>query len=913
MVEPGSREVRHGESGPMQGRAVGRYLVRAGLGKGSQGEVYLGWDGKLKRYVAIKRLAPALRVDPVFRRRFQKEAEQTSRFADGHIAAIYDLIEQDEDIFLVMEYIDGETLRRRMERPLSLAELLSIASQCAEGLAAAEQHRIVHCDIKPENVMLTKAGQVKILDFGVAKRLPRGDSDSTDDIGKLTGGTPAYMAPEVLQGNNATSGSDVFSLGVVLYEALTGMHPFRAGNFFQTSHNILQVTPAAMSQRNPQVPPALEAVVQQMLAKDPAKRYGGAQDLLRDLRAVQLAAGEGKQPVPTPAGPVAGDTTTAGTADTTVVVTAGSEESSAEGRAADPASTRRTTARRRSGWVKPTVAAMLLAAAGAVWHWWPVHRPEAMHLAILPLSPCADDAGSRAFCDGLIETLNAKVTAVGSAGQARHGGEAAPAGASASRQVDVVPSHEIQSNKIVTAEQAQSEFGVSHVLEGSLQRADGMVRINWSLVDATTRRQIRSDTITESASDTFALQDKVVASVLKLVDLSQPDVGSSPVPYGTLKPEAYDLYLRGLGYLQELDRPDSLTSAVVTFRRALEVDPSYAQAYAGLGLTYWHQFTERQNTELARKALDACNHAIALAPALPEALVCIATVYNGTGKYDEAAKTLEDALRIEPANTEAMAQLARNYMKTGKLKEAEERYKRALQMHPQYWLGYGHLGNFYYQQGRYEDAAKEYQQVIDLAPRNVTGYSNLGAMRIQQGRYAEAEAEFQKAFAIRPDADAFSNLGIIYFYQGKFGEAAKAYARAAELEPKVFEYPGNLGEALYWVPKRGEAAPYLLKALALAQEQRKVNPKDPDPISAAATYQAMLGQNAAAMALVRRAQSFPSKDWDPEINVRLAKACALSGELQLARDFMKSALQHGYPPTSLSNDPALAGLATQMQ
>ncbi len=866
MVKPLPIADAVAEADALIGSAVGRYEVRESIGKGSQGEVYLGFDGKLKRNVAIKRLAPALRADPTFRKRFLREAEQTSRFSDGHIAAIYDLIEQGDDIFLVMEFIDGETLRRRMERPLPLAEFLSIASQCAEGLSAAEQHSIVHCDIKPENIMLTRSGQVKILDFGVAKRLPRADSESTQDLSKLSGGTPAYMAPEVLQEGEATSASDVFSLGVVFYEALTGTHPFRASNFFKTSHNILQVTPPAISAHNPQVPSALVTVVDRMLAKDSQQRYHGAQDLLRDLHSLQLASMDGLRPLP-------------------AQIAFTQEEA-----------TGLQASRRISSFWKLGAVAALLVAGVAAWRFWPTHAQPVMHLAILPLSPCADDGGSRAFCDGITATLNAKVTQIGNA-----------------EKLDVVPASEIVSSKVATLEQAQSQFGVSHVLQGSLQRSGNTVRINWSLVDANTRTQIRSGTITESSSDTFAVQDQVVASVLKLLDLSQPAPASAQISYGTNQPQAYEFYLRGIGFLNQFDNPDKATNAALAFNSALDSDPNFALAYAGLGRAFWLQFQQRQDSVMAGKALDACKRAVALGPQFSSGLVCLATVYNGTGKSKEAIEMLRRALEIEPANSDALTQLALAYTRTGDLKDAEASYLRTIEMHPQDPLAHAWLGGFYYKQARYEDAAREYNRVNELDRRNTSAYNSLAGIRIQQGLYEAAIEAANHSIAIRPSPNAFSNLGVAYFYQGKFAEAAQAYQKASAISPK-FQYPGNIGEALYWIPdRRAESIPFLQSALEHSQALMRVNASDPDPISAAATYQAFLGHTAAALDLVRRTRALPSDKWDPEYSVRLAKASALSGDPKQALELLKVAIQQGYPMSSVRNDPAISVLAPQLQ
>jgi tetratricopeptide (TPR) repeat protein/tRNA A-37 threonylcarbamoyl transferase component Bud32 len=284
-LQPLTNPDRAAES--LSGTTIGRFVIGDRLGKGGMGEVYLAQDTKLKRQVALKRLAPSLRADALYRRRFQEEAERASRFSDAHVAALYDVLEDNGEMFLVMEYIEGENLRQRLRRPLTLEQFFDIALQSAEALAAAHERGIVHCDIKPENIMLTSAGQVKILDFGVAKHLPRSDQSSTVDRTGSVGGTPAYMSPEVLLEKIPDGRADVFSLGVVFYEALTGHHPFLASSFVATTDRIRGETPAPIRIFNSHVPDGLEALVSKAMAKEPGQRYASARELLQDLRLVQ--------------------------------------------------------------------------------------------------------------------------------------------------------------------------------------------------------------------------------------------------------------------------------------------------------------------------------------------------------------------------------------------------------------------------------------------------------------------------------------------------------------------------------------------------------------------------------------------------------------------------------------------------
>lgn len=270
----------------LSGRSVGRFVIRSKLGAGGMGEVYYAEDPQLKRPVALKRVSNKLGSDPEARQHILREAQRACALKSEHIASVYDVVEDLGELFLVMEYVEGETLRQRLRRPMTLEQFFEIATQCAEALIAAHEHGIVHCDIKPENIMLTPAGQVKILDFGIAKHLPRSAQSSTLDSIRV-GGTPAYMAPEVLLEELPDTRTDIFSLGIVFYEMLTLKNPFFTNSFVATSERILHQTPTAIRALNPHVPAGLDAVVMKAMAKSSAQRHANARELLEDLRAVQ--------------------------------------------------------------------------------------------------------------------------------------------------------------------------------------------------------------------------------------------------------------------------------------------------------------------------------------------------------------------------------------------------------------------------------------------------------------------------------------------------------------------------------------------------------------------------------------------------------------------------------------------------
>ena len=279
----------------LTGTRVGRFAVRTRLGAGGMGEVYLADDTTLKRPVALKRMAARYRDDLYYRNRFVKEAQRASQLSSPHIAAVHDVLEARGEIFLVMEYVEGRTLRQFLDRPLGVGQFLDIAQQCVDAMTAAHEKSIVHCDIKPENIAITAAGQVKILDFGLAKYAPRADvvdADVMQQSGAIVqGGTPGYMAPEVLMSQEADARSDIFSLGVVFYEALTGYHPFRSTSRLSTAERVLREAPVPLVQFKLQIPAKLGFIIQKCLEKRPDDRYQRSRDLAMDLK---LLRGQGR-------------------------------------------------------------------------------------------------------------------------------------------------------------------------------------------------------------------------------------------------------------------------------------------------------------------------------------------------------------------------------------------------------------------------------------------------------------------------------------------------------------------------------------------------------------------------------------------------------------------------------------------
>ncbi|MGZ7092059.1 MAG: protein kinase domain-containing protein [Candidatus Angelobacter sp.] len=832
------------------GNRTDRFVMKTRLGSGAMGEVFLAEDRVLRRRVAIKVIRLEHSQDAAFHHRMQKEAERASQLNDAHIAAIHDLIEQDGRLFLVMEYVEGETLRAKLRHPLAATEFFSIAEQILQGVATAHQHGIVHCDLKPENLMITPDGTVKILDFGFAQ--PTQKDGPTETLSCATfGGTPGYIAPEVLLGGAPDERSDIFSLGIVLYEALAGHHPFRVEPATSTSGRILRCDPAPLP---PGAPAGMNAVLALMLAKEPAQRYQSCTEALEDVCAIHA----GRNPV--------------------------LGKNRARANRSWP---------QRIMWLAAAAALMLLISLllrsshlRMPWSAVPVNA-SSRQLAVLPFETTAQDANSRAFAGGLTETLAAKL------------GEIADR-----YPLEIVPAAEVRKQSVMDAQHARSLLGATLVLEGSLQQSGNTVRIIYSLVDTRSLRQVHSGVITADNANIFAVQDRVIAEVLKKLDieLAKEDRGRME-SHGTTQPAAYDYYLRGRGYLQDYDRADSLENAIAGFHRSLDLDPNFALAYAGLGQAFLHKYAMAHSPESLAAADDACRRSVQLDASSPDGDICLGMLFNATGRYDAAAQHLERALKLDTARGESYGELAIAYEGLKRLGDAESLLMKAVALRPQSWAGYKWLGRFYEAHGRFDLAADQFKRMVELAPDSVDGYSNLGGVYAEQGKYAEAIDLLERSIKIQPTASALNNLGAVYFYQRQYAEAARIYELAAQLTPDVYTIFGNLGEVYGLIEgKQEESRRSYAQALKLADQRLSANASDAGALLEAALYAAMLGQNARSEEYRKSGIALSGRNPKARFSSALVLAQLHQDSRALAE--LDRALTAGLPASEVTDNPA---------
>ena len=858
------------EPGSLTGKIVGRFAIRKPLGVGGMGQVYLAEDTTLQRVVAIKRMAPGLQENDRDRKRLLKEAQRASALNHPNIASIYDVIEDRDELLLVMEYVEGTTLRAATNQRPDIPAFLNIAIQCADGLGAAHQKEIVHGDIKPENLMLTPAGRVKILDFGVARRPTLlADSDSpTASLATMTGslsGTPAYMAPEVLTQKPYDGRADIFSLGLVFYEMLGGAQPFQTDSFIGTVARVLHDDIPSLRTIGARIPPELDAIIQHMLAKDPAARYATAEDVAADLRAVQ----RGDQPS---AATWAGDkakrklgTSTMLIAGALVLVML----------AAIP--------------LRHTIAKWMGAGASAGKSTFGIPgQPILQTLAVLPVTTTDSDTQLAALGNGLGETLTAKMTRLG-----------------IDHSLQVVSSSELRARHVTKMEEARQEFGATLGLQISLQRSADLVRVAYTLADAKTGRTLGGNTMDVPISDPFALEDQVSGGVATALGMElRPEERRELASHGTGLPDAYNYFLQGRGYLEK--GPESMDSAITLFTRALELDPNYGLAEAELGTAYWSKYESGKDKKFIPKARQACSKAVELGNAGASGHVCLGVLENGAGNYERAVDEFMRAIQLDPSSDGAYTGMASAYERLGKLNDAEKTYQQVINLRPRYWKGYNLLGSFYVRQAQYDKGAAMFQKVAELTPDSFRGYANLGAVYLAEGKYSEAIQPLNDSLRIRATAATYSNLGTAYFHLRRFPEAAGTYAQAARLDDRDYHIWGNLAIAQHFAGDSEEADKAYRKGIALAEDALKVNPRDPEVLRNLADFHVSLGDRAVALKYLDQALAYGKSD--KEILFGAALVYNRLGETGTALEWLSKAMQAGYSLTTVRESPDLDNL-----
>ena len=781
----------------IEGTRIAHYQVLEKLGGGGMGVVYKAEDTRLDRIAALKFLPPHLHADGQTRQRFIAEAKAASALDHPNICTIYEIGETDAgQLYIAMACYEGQTLKQKIKSgTLTVEAALDAALQMARGLAKAHGKGIVHRDIKPANVMITNDGVVKILDFGLAKM-----ADVQLTRTGTTLGTIAYMSPEQTRGEKVDHRTDIWSLGVVLYEMLTGERPFKGDYDQAIVYSILHENPVPLTERNPDLSEELAHIVEMCLEKDKPLRYPDTADLVADLE----------------------------------VVTQGSGAGSASWSSMSAA--RRAHRRRRA----PLPRKAVLAAGGVVLALAVVLsllflRPSAseapasvpqLHLAVMPFTDAGAAPTEPAYREGLRLTLTSVLTRM-------------------SQYTDIplwiVPASEVGEEMTITA--VREAFGVNRVIEGRVRQDDGQINLDLDLSGTEPIRQHNSVTITKSPDAATSMETGLVTGLAELLAIPlTPQARRSLTAGGTADSRAYDFYLQGRAALERIDQPESIDSAIQLFTFALEEDSLYALAYAGLGRAYVYQYEHTKDSLLIARVEHNSRRALELDNRLAEARMTLGLLYVKTGAYDAALREYDLALVLDSTNADIVLDKAYVYEQLTRLDEAEATYLQGLKVRPDYHRLYNKLGHLYLRSRRYEEAATQFRTIIDLTPDNIWGYNNLGAVYYLEKRYEEARFWFERANEIQKNFLAYTNLGLIAYYEKQYSTAARMQEQAVALDSSNYLGWGNLARAYSRIPEeRPKAYEAFQKAIQLAEAELKINPNSPRVPGLLAAYYRRLG------------------------------------------------------------------------
>ena len=847
----------------MTNKKILNYQIIEKLGGGGMGVVYKATDTKLDRTVALKFLPEHLHMDNEAEQRFISEAKAASSFDHPNICTIYDINKtEDDQLFIVMACYEGETLKKKLENgPLEINEVVGYCIQIAQGLECAHEAGIIHRDIKPANIMITKKGEAKILDFGLAKTL---NDPGVTQIGS-TMGTAAYMSPEQARGAEINHQTDIWSLGVMMYQMFTGKLPFVGDYEHAVIYSILNEDPDPITKFSENCPSAIVQIITKCLQKEPANRYQSVRELSEDLELFQVDPDFGfntkylKIDSPISKKPKFKRIFSIAAIIISVIILS---------------------------FFLPSVWQKIKELVGLS----PTSSEQ--HLLILPLTNISGDANNQAFCDGLMETLSSNLTQV----ERLEG------------SLWVVPASEVIRNKITSPKEAFQMFGANLAVTGSLQFLGSVLRLTLNLVDAEKLRQISSSVIDVKKENISILQDRSVIKLLEMLNI-ELDPGQEDIfkAGNTTDPEAYEYYVRGRGYLQRYENLENIDEAIRLFKLSTESDIRYSLAYAGLGESYWRKYEATKNTEFVKKAVDDCEKAFRMDSVLAPVNITLGLIYSGTGRYDDAIKQFNLALSKNPTNSEAYRGLAKAYESLERNNDAESTFKRAIKLNSDYWAGYNDLGVFYYKNGKYEHAIEQFKKVIKLTPDNYRGYNNLGGIYYMLERRDEARDMFEQSLRIRESYNIYSNLATLYYIEGKYEEAAKTYEEALKINDNDYLTWGNLAAAYFGIPTQKDKSIETYKhAIIIGEKRLKINPNDAELISNLASYYSEVGEKTKSIKFLEKSLVMASDN--AQILYRAATTYERLGNRGKALEWIEKAIQNGYPRSDIENQPELKDL-----
>ena len=870
--------------GAMVGESIGHYRVESLICVGGMGEVYLARDERLGREVALKFLPEQLTADKIQLSRFKSEARVASALNHPNILTVYDIGVEGNRHFIATEFIKGVTLRASLaHRRMNVHDALEIAVQVASALSAAHEAGVVHRDIKPENIMLRPDGYVKVLDFGIAKLTEQQPASDQHDPATtmllqthpgLVMGTARYVSPEQTRGQSTDARSDIWNLGVVLYEMVGGIPPFQGETPSDCIASILTTEPPLLSSVAPGVSTELQSIVQKALRKNRNERYQTIAEMLADLRSLK-----GR-----------------------LELQAAAPKIKALGEAIA-----RTIKRHKLGASLTLATATLLAGAIAYFFYFaaPAQSPNEKSIAVLPFENLSEDKSNAYFADGIQDEILTRLSKI------------------ADLKVISRTSTQRYKKKSQKPSEIAKQLGVANLLEGSVQKTNDQVRVNVQLIRAADDSHLWAETFDRKLTDIFSVESemaKAIADQLQahLSGREEQVIAAKP----TDNPEAYDAYLRGLAYtLKTGPSPADALGAQKYLREAVRLDPKFALSWALLSYVDalgYLTLNLQPTVALREEARDAAETALALQPNLGEAVLAKGYYHYACLKdYDTAVRYFEQARQFLPNSSQIPESLAYVARRRGQWDRSESYFNEAERLDPRNVnLLSAHAASFIVLR-RFAEALRKLDQVLDIIPDDVDTLAQKAAIAQAKGDLPQAAALLAP---LHPNADDTIAFGTQVYQAILERHTAQIISRLKEVltkpDPALGYFNGQLRFWLGWAQEVGgdhaSAKESWRQARSELEPFLQEQPENYVLIGDLALINMGLGNKAAALALSERAMTVVPIEKDavdgPSPLEILARVYAQMGEPDRAIAALQKVLSIPYTGPLASNVPLTPAL-----
>jgi serine/threonine protein kinase/tetratricopeptide (TPR) repeat protein len=833
-------------------RILRRFEIVRHIGAGGMGDVYEATDLELGR-VALKTIRNDIADNTEMIERFKREVQIARKLTGRHVCRIHELFVVEEEgfekhrAFLTMEFLDGITLTEKIRNagPVKWQEALAIGLEICDGLQTIHEAGIIHRDLKSRNIMLALRNGVTcvvLMDFGLAREISPVATMNGLTARDVIVGTPAYMAPEQFEGRRLSPATDIYALGVVLYELVTGEYPFATRSTLgPRASRDPRLIPATSIQ--PGLPRHVDDVISKCLEFDSAQRYQSADEVAEELKGRDsLSAWLRQRKLILRLGVLA-----------TVLVFCGLL-------------------------LVPSCRERL---RGIVFS-----SPE-KHIVVLPFEMPDDGSASAALADGLMDSLSGRLSNA----------------ITTNKDLWVVPASEVRRRKVSDPGTALREFGATIAIKGRFERNGSETRLALTVIDTKRMAEIGFADVVVEDGDLALLQHASVVQLGRLmnVSLDGEDVTARLEPTNR---SAYEDYLSALGYIQRFDKPGNLDRAISLLQNIIKTDPHSTLSLARLSQAFVLRYKLDSDASWLRDAGKYAEEALKLDGRVPLAHTAMAQVQEHTGHTDLAIEEFQHAIDLDPRDVDAISGLAGAYQSLGRYSDAEAAFRKAAALRPEDWSGHNNLGNFYSQLGRFEGAIQEYNRAIELAPDNAGVYSNLGQAYLSSAdpkMRAQAEGALKRSIEIMPTYVAYANLGNLYGIEHRFSESSSMTLKALQLNDQDYDVWNNLAEDYEWMGDGANAKTARDKTMKLLKEAIAVNPGDGDGTALEAVLLAKAGERGKAIEKIQEALAL-SPDSQSSL-ASVADAYAILGDRPLATIYIRRALSKGLATEQLKSDP----------